>query len=185
MFRPLRAKIDIRNDNDNSLSTLLVALVGIVSCETLDTEKAEEEFVPPKYVITINEMVKYPRAQNNEKEVPTSDGRSIWINTNHFLSSKSIQSIEAVPNKEIPGYYDLKLKLDRHGALSWMNLSVQFGYKPLALLIDGTYIRSIIIKQATTQEDTDVMLEGPFDKILSDRLAKSALLNYKFYHPSE
>ncbi|MBI4832346.1 MAG: hypothetical protein HY801_12515 [Candidatus Lindowbacteria bacterium] len=158
-----------------------------VSCVTLDEgmQGSEEVFTKPKYVLTINDFVKYPRAQMNEKEVPTSDGRGIWINTNHFISSKSIQSLEPIPSKTSPGYYDLKLKLDRHGALSWMNLSVQSGYKPLALMIDDIYVRSIIIKQATTQEDTEVMIEGPFDKLFSEKLAKFAPLNYKFYHPQE
>ncbi len=170
------------------IPSLAIAMAFVVSCEALDSgekKEKEEEFTKPKYVITINELVKYPRAQMIEKEVPTCDGRSIWVNMNHFLSSKSIQAIEPVPNKASPGYYDLKLKLDRHGALSWMNLSVQFNYKPLALLIDGMYFRSIVIKQETTQEDTDVILEGPFDKLLTDKLVKFAPLNYKFYHPPD
>lgn len=174
-----------------AIHCIAAAAVMLASCETLNTtkkedqEEKEEKFTKPKYVITINELVKYPRAQMVEKEVPTFDGRSIWVNNNHFVSSKSIMSIEPVPSKVNFGYYDLKLKMDRHGALAWMNLSVQFSYKPLALLIDGMYFRSIIIKQATSQEDTEVMLDGPFDKILTDKLVKYAPLNYKFYHPPD
>ena len=168
--------------------TLAAAAVLVASCDTFNMGKKEdkekeEEFTKPKYVITINETVKYPRAQMIEKEVPTFDGRSIWVNMNHFLSSKSITAIEPVPSKASPGYFDLKLKLDRHGSLAWMNLSIQFSYKPLGLLIDGMYLRSFMIKQTTSQDESEVVIEGPFDKILIDKLVKYAPLNYKFYHP--
>ena len=139
------------------ISTLTLTLV-LSSCEILDpNKKATEAEIDiatlPKWTISINEIVKYPRASRGEKEVPTFSGRTIWIRKHYELNSKSVISITALPSKEKPHYFNLKVKLDRHGSLVAMRLSNDATHAPWAFLIDGVYCRSVEFNEAPLEED--------------------------------
>lgn len=155
----------------------LFTLSAMVSCEILDSYGQK-----PTKIISIHEIVKYPRATELEKEIPTLNGGKIWINTNPFLHSSAIKQIKLVPSAQEPGFYDLQVELDRCGRLLWMQISVGFAYRKLAFVIDGIYYRSIIPRYATTEEDYIVLIEGPFDKITAESLKEHAAKNYSYYH---
>ena len=80
-----------------------------------------------------------------------------------------------------PKFYDLKLYLDRRGALAWMQLSAGFRYKKVALLIDGVFYRSFCPKKVSTENDEFVILEGPIDETCAFQIRKYAKKNYKLF----
>lgn len=154
----------------------IFAFLAITGCELLDY------YEKPSKIISIHEIVKYPRATELEKEVPTLNGGKIWINTNPFLHSSAIKDLELVERADEPGFYDLQVELDRCGRLFWMQLSVGFAYRKMAFVIDGICYRTIIPRTVTTEEDYIVVIEGPFDKITAQSLEEHAAKNYRYYH---
>jgi hypothetical protein len=155
-------------------------LLGMIcGCETLDSEKNKKE---PSYVLTINEIVKYPRAKEIEKEVPTYSGKTIFVNTNAFLHSRNIQEIEIIPSTEKKGFFDLEFRLDYHGKNIWMQLSVNHAYTEVAFLIDGVFYRAVRPDKISTEEDDLVYLRGPFDPVTAKSLKENAAFNYKYFN---
>lgn len=162
----------------------ILALAGLATtmlfggCEILDTKVTE-----PVRVITVHDIIRYPRGMRDlEKQIPTFSGQRIWINANPYLHSKSIESVELVPNAEQPEFYDLKLKLNSHGALVWMQLSVGLARQSLAFVIDGVYYRSFIIEQISDEKTKEVVIRGPFDRITAEALKENANANYRYYN---
>jgi hypothetical protein len=170
------------------ISALTLALL-LTSCETLDQEgksKEIDEDSLPKWTISINEIVKYPRASRGEKEVSTFGGRTLWIRKHYALNSKSIISITTVPAKEKPGYFNLKVKLDRHGSLVAMRLSNDATHAPWAFLVDGVYYRSVEFNEPPLEEDySEIIIKGPFDKSLASFLKRYSKPNYEHFHPND
>ena len=171
------------------MPTLALALF-LSSCETLDTNKKAKEAeidaeMLPKWTISINEIVKYPRALQGEKEVPTFSGRTIWTRKHYELNSKSIISITMVPSREKSGYFNLNVKLNRHGSLVAMRLSNDATHAPWAFLIDGVYYRSVEFNEPPLVEDySEILIKGPFDKSLASFLQRYSEPNYVHFHPN-
>jgi len=161
-----------------SMALLTMGLSLVIGCEAFKMKK-------PTKIITVHEIVKYPRAKQLEKEIMTFSGDKIWINSNPFLHSKSVEEIKLIPIEGQKDFYNLELKLDRHGALVWMQLSVGFAHKRLAFVIDDVYYRSFIISQKTTENDHKIVIKGPFDKITAESLKEHAKDNYKYYNEDE
>jgi len=165
----------------------LTLVLLLSSCETLDQKEKSTEIdtdVLPKWTISINEIVKYPRASRGEKEIPTFSGRTIWVRKHYELNSKSIISITTVPADEKPGYFNLKAKLDRHGSLVAMRLSNDATHAPWAFLVDGVYYRSVEFNEPPLVEDySEIIIKGPFDKSLASFLQRYSEPNYEHYHP--
>ena len=165
-------------------STLLLS-----SCKTLETHengvKVDYNSLP-KWIISINDIVKYPRASMGEKEVPAYSGRPIWVRKHYEFSSKSVESVIPIPSKTKPGFFDLKLKLNRHGSLVAMRLSNDIAHPPWAFLVDGVYYRSVEFNQAPLTPDyTEIVLKGPFDKSTAKFLQAYSKPNYKHFNPDE
>ena len=155
-------------------------LLGFIcGCETIDFEKTKKE---PAYVLTINEIVKYPRTDEIEKEVLTFSCKTIYVNTNAFLHSRNVQEIEIIPSAQKKGCYDLELKLDYHGKNVWTQLSVNHAYTQLAFLIDGVFYRTIMPDRISTEEEDVVYLKGPFDPVTAKALKDNAPSNYKYFN---
>ena len=159
--------------------TLFLLLGFLCGCETIDFEKTKKD---PSYVLTINEIVKRPRAKELEKEVPTYGGKTICVNTNAFLHSRNVQEIEIIPSAQKKGFYDLELKLDYHGKNVWMQLSVNHAYTELAFLIDGVFYRAIMPDRISSEEEDLVYLRGPFDPVTAKSLKDNAAANYKYFN---
>jgi hypothetical protein len=170
-------------------SMMLVLLLS--SCETLDLDMKDKSTDIdtsdlPKWTISINEIVKYPRASRGEKEVPTFGGRTIWVRKHYEFNSKSIISITTVPAKEKANYFNLKVKLDRHGSLVAMRLSNDATHAPWAFLVDGVYYRSVEFNEPPLEEDySEIIIKGPFDKSLASFLEKYSEPNYEHLHPND
>jgi hypothetical protein len=169
----------MKNRNLLDAVLLMSIFLFICGCETIDADSKSKE---PSYVLTINEVVKYPRANQLEREVQSYSGTNKWVNTNPFLHSKNIMEIEMIPSAQKKGYYDLQMKLDYHGKLSWMQLSVNYAYGELGLLIDGVYYRSISPDKLASEYEDSVLVRGPFDPVTAKSLKVNSLKNYRYYN---
>ncbi len=163
---------------------ILFVGLGLISfffgCEVFEVASYK-----PVYVITVNEIVKYPRAKRLEREISTITGDKIWINTNYYIHSSTIQAIDIVPSKDKTGYYDLKLKLDYHGKLVWMQLSAEYLNKQLAFIIDGVCYKLIQPEKIITEEENVVLVKGPFEKVIAEALMEHSMKNYKYFHQND
>ena len=162
-----------------------VVIFSITGCSEMERKKLQElfkaELPEPKRIITINSIVKFPRANDLEKEIPTFTGRKVWINTNSFIHSKSITEIELVPRDSDGHFYDLKLKLSRHGQLIWMQLSTGFNFQRLGLVVDGLFYRTFTPKPMEKDDDF-ALIEGPFDKYTAEEMKKYAKSNFEYFN---
>jgi len=164
----------------------------VSSCETIDnlSEKIKDTLSGydskklPIWTISINEIVKYPRATAGEKKVPTYSSEKVWVRRHYEFNSKSVEKITPVEIKGKEGYFKLKVKLDRHGSLIGMRLCNDTSHKPWAMLIDGVYYQSVKFAPANKDDDySEIIIEGSFDKALAKLLAKYSEPNYKHFHP--
>ncbi|HCE45851.1 MAG TPA: hypothetical protein DET40_20085 [Lentisphaeria bacterium] len=169
----------MKSRNLINIVPVLGLFLFICGCETLDADSKSKE---PSYVMTINEIVKYPRANRLEVEVPAYNGNTKWINSNAFLHSRNIKEIEMIPSAQKKGFYDLQLKLDYHGKLAWMQLSVKYAYGDLGFLIDGVYYRSVTPDKMSSEFEDTVLVRGPFDPVTAKSLKANAQKNYRTYN---
>lgn len=161
------------------------------SCDTLKTlENIERnEFLNPSvfettpdYVLSIHQVVHYPRSETLEQEVTTFDGKKVYINTHSLIHSRNIEKVEVMLNKEDPQFCDLKLTLDRRGKMLWGNLAISFKGREVALVIDGVLYR--IFKPAQLGEEAEaVIMTGPFDRNTALNIAKNSEKNYGIFNP--
>jgi hypothetical protein len=174
-----------------ALFAVLASAMLIAGCKLQDKwDKMLGDLPKPKNEITINQIIKYPRARKIERQIGTFSGRTIWININSFIHSNVIKKIELAPNKSKNGFYDLKLFMNRRGRLRWMQLSTGFKNQPLAFVIDGIFYRSFIPKPMVGDYDNDenttyVVIEGPFDKGTAEALVKSAPTNFTYFNDND
>lgn len=171
------------NVNILILSLMVFVLFGC----TQPIKRLLGQLPKPETQITIHQIIKYPRANEIEREVPTFGGRKIWINVNSFIHSSVIKKVELIPSTKKGKYYDLKLFLNRKGRLHWMALSNGFKNERVAFLIDGMFYRSFLPKPIVGDyEDLDnsayVIIEGPFDQGTADLIAEWAPKNFQFYN---
>lgn len=171
----------------SALAAMAAAVLFTSACETLedafnDMNKTETEKDKAQYVLTVHEIVKYPRAQDLELNIPSFSGAPICVNMNYFLHSKNITKVEIVEEKDKPGFYDLDLTLDRRGKLLWTSMSVNFRNVQMAFVIDGVYYRSFAPEQLDSDEDMVVRIKGPFDMGTANGIKKNAEKNYKIYN---
>jgi hypothetical protein len=166
------------------LITGLLAII-FVACSKKDLKKFQEimkqEMPEPNYIVTINSIVQYPRAKELEKEIDTFTGRKIWINTNSFIHSKSIEEVRLVPRDSKGNFYDLELKLSNHGKIIWMQLSNAYSYKKLAFVVASIFYRSFSPKPMKEGDDW-AFIEGPFDKYTAEQIKKYAKINFDYFN---
>lgn len=166
---------------------LSLLIISLASCNTFKTDKNIDEEELPKWTITINELVKYPRASIGEKEIPTFSGKTIWVRKHYEFNSKSIEEVTAVPTSD-PAEFNLGLKLDKHGSLIAMRLCNEKIHPPWGVSIDGAYYKTITVSKAqdTKVDDySEIIIEGPFTKELTDAIIKYSEPNYKHFHPDD
>lgn len=170
-----------------SFFLLPLLVLSLASCNSLKDEKDIDDKELPKWTLTINELVKYPRASLGEKEIPSFNGKTIWVRKHYEFNSKSIEKITPVPTNKT-GEFDLRLKLDKHGSLIAMRLCNEKIHPPWGISVDGLYYKTISVTKAqdTKVDDySEVIIDGPFSKELTDALAKYSEANYKHFHPDE
>ncbi len=168
------------------LITALVAF-ALCSCELVEEKETDAEgFVKddnPHFVMTVNQLVKYPHAENIEREVECFDGNTIWINTNYMLHSKHVEKVEMFPMPGNPKYYSLRLKLNHRGKLLWIQSSIGFKHSKLAFLVDGICYR-LFTPQEPDENSDWVIIPGPFHKYLATGIVHYSESNYKLFNPS-
>lgn len=181
-------------------SLLLLALVALFTtgCESLDLswsdilgtknqdDKSDSDYgeYKPKFVISFNEVVEYPRAEKSEREVRTFSGDSVWINIIYQLHSKNIIMIKAEPDKNDPTVYHLKMKLNHTGKLSWMYMSGKYRDQKFAILIDGVVYETFSPQYLSNDDDSWVTVPADFDEVIAKRIAKYSEKNYDHFNPS-
>ena len=143
----------------------------------------ESESPQKKYEIALHAIVKYPRATPNEQDIPTLDGKTIWINKNQLFSSKNIKRVKAVPRPGNPDLYDLEIKVDRFGRLQWQLLSGNRAGEPVALIVDGVYFVSFYPEQPENDSTYWVSLRVGLDPVTARGIARNARENYKILNP--
>ncbi|HJO93306.1 MAG TPA: hypothetical protein QF753_07895 [Victivallales bacterium] len=157
------------------------------SCKILDSLSGFDSKELPLWTISVNEIVKYPRATVGEKEVPSYNPKEIekvWIRRHYEFNSRSVEKITPVAIKGKEGYFNLKVKLDRQGTLVGMRLCNDTSHPPWALLVDGVYYQSVTFAKANKSDDySEIIIKGSFDKKLSELLEKYAEPNYEHFHP--
>jgi hypothetical protein len=139
----------------------------------------------PRFVVGIFSIVEYPRASDLEKELPMSNGRSIWINTNQNFSSKNLREVRVIPRPGNPDICDLQFKLDRQGKVQWQILAGNNQAQPVVLVVDSRYAGRFIPE---LPEDSDsrehwVTLRVGVDHYTARGIAKFAKKNYVYYNP--
>ena len=169
------------------LAASVATLLLVPGCETLEQAMKDPESLgpekdnQPKFILTVHQIIKYPRAEMLEREIESYDGRKIWVCVNPFLHTRDIEEIVAVEELEKPGFYDLKLKLTKRGRFLWLQISVDYRNQKLALVVDGVFYREIIIDQISNEEDEWVILKGPFDQTTAKSIEKYSKTNYKYF----
>ncbi|MDD5596433.1 MAG: hypothetical protein PHV82_00725, partial [Victivallaceae bacterium] len=161
------------------LPAAALTVLLITGCEILQEAMKPKE--QTSYVLSLHQIIQYPRSKELEKKITSFDGREYWINTNQFFHSRNIEKVELIQSKERKGFYDLSLKLDHNGILKWIQLSMHFRGEKLALLIDGNFYKLYVPDQLANEEDEWVLLKGPVYKVTAKGLQKFAHKNYLFF----
>ncbi|MBP5182519.1 MAG: hypothetical protein J6331_05770 [Lentisphaeria bacterium] len=164
-------------------AALLMGAEG-TGCQFLDNP---EEFLDgeasagAKFVLSVHEIVKYPRGGELEQEVDSYFGKSVVVNRSYYLHSKDIADIEVVKRLDNGDFYDLKLTLSPRGVKMWSAFAVltRVDGKDLALLIDGIYYRPFKPSILLDAESNVVTVEGPFDPATASGLMKNAKRNFR------
>ncbi len=167
------------------------AALLLSSCDTLKTleNMQSSDFLNPNvfettpdYVLSIHQVVRYPRSEELEQPVTTFEGKRIYINVHSLIHSRNIEKIEYMLNKKDPQFCDLKLTLDRRGKMLWGNLATMFKGQEVALLVDGMLYR--VFKPAQLGEEAEaVIITGPFDRNTALNIAKNSEKNYGIFNP--
>ncbi|MBQ7394529.1 MAG: hypothetical protein IJV89_09315 [Lentisphaeria bacterium] len=138
----------------------------------------------PKYLFALYAQVKYPRGLRDlERQIVTFEGKRLWINTNQFLSSRHVQEIRKMPRADVPGAYDLALKLSDSGARIWTMLAQQFNRDPMIMMIDDYYQCSFCPQPLADVDTNWVVISYPFDEVTAKGMEKYAGKNFKHLSP--
>lgn len=165
------------------LGLLLMGSEG-TGCQFLDDPEEfldGESQIQPKYVVSVHEVIKYPRGNSMEQDVDSFFGKGVCVNRMYYLHSKDIMNIEAVRRFDNPDFYDLKLTLSPRGVKLWSAFAVltRVDRKEMAFLIDGIYYRTFAPAILLDPEVNTVTVEGPFDPATASGLMKNVRKNYR------
>jgi len=169
--------------------SLMVAGLGLALCVGSCNQREWDKFVgnekKPESVISINKIVKYPKAKMLEKKIKTFSGQEIYVNMNSMLFASEIKDIELLPRDPDGRYYDLKLMLGRKGRLCWLQISAGFAHDKLAFLVDGMCYRTFTPRRMEggyEDENAYVIIDGPFDRGIAEAIAAHAEDNYYYFN---
>ena len=148
--------------------------MGVEQCAVLTEEEdapdwlqpliEEADTTPPKAVVSIHSIVKYPRGESSiERKIMSYTGEECYINTLPLLSSKEIKQIRIQPRSGEPDMYDLYLTLTDRGRKMWIGLSVANKGNQLAFVIDGMLYRKFVPRMLYDDVVQEIMIDGPFD----------------------
>lgn len=157
-------------------------IVALTSCEI-----AQPKPDKPDYLVSISEIIKYPRASQIEKEIPTVAGTTKWISSSPYLFSNTIQKIEMLPNDSDKNFFDLKLKLNYRGKLLWNQLGADILYKEMAFIVNDVLYRKLTVDMIAKDKEKDdtMVLKLKLDPVTAKAIADFSESNYKYFNPDE
>lgn len=165
----------------------IFACLSLIAFILSGCELTEPKPQKPEYLISINEIIKYPRATQLEKEIPTIAGTTKWINTAPYLFSNCIRMIETIPNENDKNFMDLKLELNSRGKLLWNQLSADIMYKDLGFVVNDVLYRRLnsdmILKDK--EKDEIILLKLKLDPVTAKCIADASKSNYKYFNPDD
>ena len=142
------------------------------------------EAYKPRYLFALYTPVKYPRGLRElERQIVTLEGKRLWINTNQFFSSRHVLEIRKMPRTDVPGAYDLALRLSDSGVRIWTMLAQQFNHEPMIMLIDNYYQCSFNPQPLADVDTNWVVISYPFDEVTAKGMEKYAGKNFKHLNP--
>ena len=172
--------------NKNNCFHLLLfgfLILFLSSCKTLNLGNDDIDMTDlPKWAVSFNEVIKYPRATLGEKEVSSQNGKPLWVRKHSELYSRTIKEIIPVPTDN-PDEFNLKMDLNKQGAMIAMRLCNEKIHPPWGILIDGVYFQNVEFKKADGNDFDDyseVIVTGPFKKEVAEALAKYSVANYEY-----
>ena len=137
-----------------------------------------------KYVIHVNSIVRHPtRSGELEREIPTLDGGTVWINTNQLFSSKNIRDARVVSRPGNPDLFDLPFLVDRFGKLQWQMLSGNYSSEQVALVVDGVYFGRFYPEPQMEGSGDWVTLRVGLNAVTARGIARNAKKNYINLNP--
>ena len=143
-----------------------------------DPDSWEEMQLPPKYVVSIHEVIRPARGDSVERTVASYFGGDVTIHSMQLIDSSEIKYIQPVPIQGDQGFYNLRFDLTDRGRMLWINLSVQHKGTQLAFVIDGTVYRGFVPRQLEDDTATTVIVDGPFDQATAMAIQNNAKYNY-------
>lgn len=152
--------------------------------EGADSENPNSEDYRPKFVVSINSVVEYPRAGDLEREIEGIDGRSVWINSVPIFSSMNISEARVVARPGNPDLCDLQFKTDRAGKLKWQVVSGNHRDEAVAFVVDGVYFGSFLPESLDDDSSDWITARVGIDSVTANGIAKYAKKNYIHYHPN-
>ena len=143
-----------------------------------DQDTWEEMQLPPKYVVSLHEVIRSRTGEGVERTVASYFGDEVTIHSMQLIDSSEITNIQPVPIAGDQGFYNLRFDLTERGRKLWINLSVQHKGQELAFVIDGTVYRGIKPRMLSSDEAKSVIVDGPFDPVTAKKLEFNSARNY-------
>ena len=168
-----------------------ILCMGMSQCAILEEDPAdtpdwlqplfeEADTTPPKAVVSIHSIVKYPRGENSiERKIMSYTGEECCIKTLSLLSSKEITRVRIQPRESDPDMYDLYLTLTDRGRKMWIGLSVAHKGAQLAFVIDGMLYRKFTPRMLYDDVTQEIMIDGPFDPATALEIMNNAAKTHK------
>lgn len=168
------------------MKRLSISIIAIVSALLLTSCESVEEVLKmnirphqPKFVISLNSVVRYPRGLEIEKDLTTVRGEKITVNRNSFLTSAMIMDAVAIQREDDPHSYDISLKLNQTGLKIWFQLLMDYQDEASVILIDGVYFGPFKPDDGHDEDTVWVTLRGPFNEVIANGIEKFARRNYR------
>lgn len=178
------------------LVTAILSLFYLTGCETFkeafrqaleegsSSENPNSDEYRPRYVISINSVVEYPRAGDLERQLEGINGESIWINSVPIFSSINISDARSIPRPGNPDICDLQFKTDRAGKLKWQVVLGNHRGDQVAFIVDGVYFNSFIPESLDDENSDWITVRIGIDSVTASGIVKFANKNYIHYHPN-
>ena len=156
--------------------------------DPLNVDNKEDVYVPvvgepgEVGVVSIHEIVRHKRGNDNEYEIGAMFEDEVVINKDQLLDSSDIISIEAIAINDLPGFYKLRFHLTQDGGKRWRKLCIDGrDLSPtLAFVIDNVLYRTFKPRFLYSDEDT-VVVDGPFDEAAALNLEANAIRNFMYF----
>ena len=171
------------------LTSAVAAFFSLTACSITDPVEGEDTDLlflsemekPLEGAVSIHTIINFP--QKNDKELQVNDfysSQKVTVEKTPWLTSLEIKDIIPVERPvSTRGIYDLKLVLTEKGVRQWNAIvKADTPQKTFAFLVDGDFYTAFDPRRIYQAGSNVVVLEGPFDNILTEKLYRRAPLNY-------